>query len=92
MWYVYLLLCSDGSFYTGASENPQQRYLDHKNGKGGAYTKGHKPIRLVYVEPFESKKLAIKRELQIKGWTRKKKIRILKLQVLLFQAKPQLQH
>jgi putative endonuclease len=81
MYFVYILLCSDGSFYTGSSNNPQQRFLDHKNGKGGAYTRSHKPIKIIYTEELLDKSSALKREIQIKGWTREKKIRILKLQI-----------
>ena len=79
MWFVYILLCDDRSLYTGISNNPQQRFFDHKNGKGGRYTRLHKPIKIVYLEQQASKSKALKRELQIKGWSRKKKIRILKL-------------
>jgi len=50
MWFVYILLCEDGSLYTGYSNNIDQRFLDHKNGKGGHYTKSHRPIKLIYSE------------------------------------------
>lgn len=80
-WFVYILLCSDGSFYTGISDNPHQRFLDHKNGKGGRYTRSHKPIKLLYTEQYESKSAALKRESQIKGWSRQKKIDILRLRI-----------
>jgi len=81
MWYVYILLCKDGSFYTGTSNNPQQRFLDHKNGKGGKYTKTHKPIKILCTEKLPDKSAALKRELQIKGWSREKKIQTLKLKI-----------
>ena len=81
MWYVYILLCNDGSLYTGSSKNPQQRFLRHKQGKGGRYTRSHKPIKLLYTEQHPDKSSALKRELQIKGWSRKKKIKILKLKI-----------
>lgn len=81
MWYVYILLCKDGSLYTGCSNNIEQRFSDHKNGKGGHYTRSHKPIKLVYQESFETQSEVLKREGQIKGWNREKKIRILKLLV-----------
>ena len=79
MWSVYILLCSDNSFYTGISNNPKKRFLDHQNGKGGAYTQSHKPIRIIYLEILPDKSSALKRELEIKSWSRKKKIQILKL-------------
>ena len=80
-YYVYILLCSDGSLYTGISDNPDTRFADHKNGKGGKYTRSHKPIKLLYTERLESKSAALKRESQIKGWNRAKKITILKLEI-----------
>lgn len=80
MYFVYILLCSDGSFYTGISNDPQQRFLDHKNSKGGAYTRTHKPIKLIYTEQQPDKSSALKRESQIKRWPRQKKIRVLKLE------------
>lgn len=78
MWYVYILLCSDGSFYTGASNNPKKRFLDHKNGNGGAYTRSHKPYKILYIEELSSKSAALKRELEIKSWTKQQKINFLK--------------
>lgn len=79
MWFVYILLCEDGSLYTGYSNNIDQRFSDHKNGKGGRYTRSHKPKKVIYKEQFQSQSQALKRESQIKSWTREKKIRILGL-------------
>jgi len=79
MWFVYILLCKDESLYTGISNNPQKRFLDHKNGKGGHYTRSHKPVKIVYSEKMATQSEALKRERQIKNWSRKKKIRILNL-------------
>jgi len=81
MWYVYILICKDGSLYTGISNNPQQRFRLHKEGKGGRYTRLHKPIKIVYLAQSNSKSEALKRELQIKGWSRTKKIKVLKLKI-----------
>lgn len=81
MWYIYILLCEDNSLYTGISDNPQKRFLDHKNGKGGKYTRLHQPTKIVYLEQFASKSEALKRELQIKGWSRGKKIKTLGLKI-----------
>ncbi len=79
MWYIYVLLCSDGSLYTGISKDPEKRFEEHKNGKGGAYTRSHKPVKLVYTELVLSHSLALKREMQIKSWTRVQKIQKLDL-------------
>jgi len=81
MWFVYILLCSDKSFYTGISNDPKKRFVEHKNGKGGRYTRSHKPIKILYTEELPNKSVALKRELQIKSWSRKKKIQNLKLSI-----------
>ena len=79
MWYVYVLLCEDNSLYTGIAPDPQKRFLDHKNGKGGAYTRSHKPLKIIYLEKADSRSAALKRELEIKGWSREEKIHLLQL-------------
>jgi len=81
MWYVYLLLCSDHSLYTGISNHPHQRFFDHQNGKGGRYTRSHRPLKIIYLEQVGTKSDALRRELQIKGWTKTKKIKILGLKI-----------
>jgi putative endonuclease len=81
MWHVYILLCADNSLYTGATNNLEKRVLDHKNGKGAAYTRSHKPVKLIYSEPFSTKSEALKREIAIKSWTRAKKISVLHLPI-----------
>ena len=77
-WFVYILLCADHSLYTGISPDPQKRFEDHKKGQGGAYTRSHKPLKLLHAEPFLTKSEALKRELQIKKMPRRIKIRLLK--------------
>lgn len=79
MWYVYILQCVDGSLYTGYSNDLRQRFEDHKNGKGGHYTRSHKPNRVIYKEKLVTKGQALKREYEIKKWSREKKIKILNL-------------
>jgi len=82
-WFVYILLCEGGSFYTGISPNPQRRFEDHEKGKGSAYTRSHKPVRILYSEKLPSKSAALKRELEIKSWPRLKKIHLLNLKASL---------
>jgi putative endonuclease len=82
MWHVYILLCSDNSLYTGYSDNPQKRFLDHTSGRGAKYTKSHKPLKIIYQETFATKSEALKREIEIKSWPRKKKIVLLKLELV----------
>jgi putative endonuclease len=81
MYFVYILLCADQSLYTGISIDPQKRFLVHVSGKGGAYTRSHKPIKIIYLEKLASKSVALKRELKIKKWNREKKIRQLNLKI-----------
>jgi putative endonuclease len=72
-WSCYLLLCSDDSYYCGITSNLAQRVRDHSSGKGSGYTKGVKPIALVWYETHEDRHGAAERERQIKGWSREKK-------------------
>jgi len=68
-FYVYILICCDGSFYTGYTKNIDARIKLHQNGKGARYTKAHKPQKLEYIETFELRSLAMKREREIKKLT-----------------------
>lgn len=79
MWFVYILLCEDDSFYTGISNNLKKRFLDHKSGKGGYYTRSHKPVKIIYTEKLPTKSKALKREAEIKSWSREKKIALFML-------------
>ncbi|MEK7617078.1 MAG: GIY-YIG nuclease family protein [Patescibacteria group bacterium] len=79
MWHVYVIKCIDGSLYTGSSNNLKKRLLDHKEGKGGRYTRSHKVLKIVYSEKLPTKSEALRREAEIKSWERARKIRILKL-------------
>lgn len=81
MWFVYILLCADNSLYTGSTNNLNRRLADHKNGKGGKYTRSHKPLKLTYLEELETQSEALKREIEIKSWARSRKIKALKLKI-----------
>jgi len=72
-FYVYILLCLDGSFYTGYTKDLNERTKQHENGKGARYTKSHKPKKLAYVELFNSRSSAMKRERAIKKLTHQQK-------------------
>ena len=72
-FYVYILLCKDGSFYTGYTKDLEERVKQHENGKGAKYTKSHRPQKLAYVEIFGSRSSAMKRERVIKKLTHKQK-------------------
>ncbi|MBO7571826.1 MAG: GIY-YIG nuclease family protein [Bacteroidales bacterium] len=70
---MYILLCDDGSYYTGSTRDLEQRLEDHFSGAGANYTRKHKPIKLVYYEKFDRIDEAYYREKQVQGWSRKKK-------------------
>ncbi len=74
MWYyVYMLLCRDGSYYTGYTRDLKNRLEQHLRGKGSRYTSMKKPERIVYIESFKIRSDAMKREKEIKRLTHKEK-------------------
>lgn len=79
-FYVYILLCCDGSFYTGYTGDLDARTKLHQNGKGAKYTKAHKPEKVAYVELFDSRSKAMKRERQIKKLTHQQKLNLVSSQ------------
>jgi putative endonuclease len=72
-YYVYVLACENGTFYTGYTRNVEARLRLHKKGKGARYVRIHPPEKVVYVEKFETRSDAMKRERQIKRLTHAKK-------------------
>ena len=58
--YTYMLKCSDGTLYTGWTNDLEKRVEAHNSGKGAKYTKARRPVELAYYEEFETKELAIK--------------------------------
>lgn len=78
MWYVYIIRCQDASLYTGSTTDISRRVNEHNRKKGGACTRARLPVKLVYKELHETKSQAFKRESQIKSWTRKKKLALIK--------------
>ncbi|PIQ66477.1 MAG: hypothetical protein COV96_01340 [Candidatus Zambryskibacteria bacterium CG11_big_fil_rev_8_21_14_0_20_42_18] len=73
MYFVYIIECSDRSLYTGITNDLGRRFDEHKNGNGGHYTNAKKVERILYTEEYSSRSSALKRESQIKKWTRAKK-------------------
>lgn len=73
MNYTYIVMCSDGTFYTGWTNNLQKRVEDHNAGKGAKYTKCRLPVELIYYEAFQTKEEAMRREYAIKQLTRMEK-------------------
>lgn len=72
-WFVYILLCDNGSLYTGIAKDVHKRYKTHVAGKGARYTKIYKPIEILYTEEYSNHSLAIKREIKIKSFPLVKK-------------------
>jgi putative endonuclease len=71
--YMYILKCSDGSYYTGSTTNLELRLQQHQNGEGANHTKKRLPVELVYYEEYARIDEAFYREKQVQGWCRKKK-------------------
>jgi len=71
--YMYILLCSDGSYYTGSTNNLELRLAQHQAGEGANHTKKRLPVKLLYFEEYARVDAAFYREKQVQGWSRKKK-------------------
>ena len=77
IWYVYMVRCSDGTLYTGVTNDLQKRIEAHNSGKDGArYTRSRRPVKLVYSEEAGTKSAAAKLEYKIKKMTREKKMKL----------------
>ena len=79
-WYVYIVKCKDDSLYTGISNSVEERVKKHNLGKGSkSIVKSIRPVELVYVERFENRSEASKRESEIKKLSRKDKKQLVNL-------------
>jgi putative endonuclease len=76
-YYVYIILCEDGSYYTGYSNDPAHRLAEHLKGRGAKYTRMHKPKQIVYIQRHGTRRAAMARERKIKALTHKAKRRII---------------
>ena len=74
MWFVYIIECLDGTYYTGSTNDIEKRFKSHIDGRGAKYTKSHKPLKLIYQEEFKAKSAAMKREWEIKKLSKNQKI------------------
>ena len=77
MWTVYLLLCDQKIIYTGLTDNFKRRYIEHTS-KTSRFTKRFSDLKLIHRENFKTEAEAVKREKEIKGWSRKKKLALIK--------------
>lgn len=71
--FVYILKCADGTYYTGWTTDPERRVRTHNSGKGAKYTRSRRPVELVYLEEYDDKISAQKREYAIKRLSRSEK-------------------
>lgn len=77
-YYVYILECKNFALYTGITTDIKRRFAEHKMGKGGHYTSANPPKKLRYHEKHPDRSSASKREAHIKGWSRTKKLALIK--------------
>ncbi|MBI5415246.1 MAG: GIY-YIG nuclease family protein [Candidatus Omnitrophica bacterium] len=77
MWFLYILRCENGAFYTGVTKNLKRRLKEHASTAARKYTTFNQPEALIYSESFEDKLEAEARESQIKRWSRSKKLALL---------------
>ena len=77
-FYVYIVRCEkDNSFYTGYTSDLSRRISQHNSGIGARYTRGRRPVQLLYHEEFTTRKEAMRREREIKRFSRKRKVRLI---------------
>ena len=76
--YMYILGCGDGSFYTGSTTDLRLRLEQHRMGEGAKHTGARLPVKLLYYEPFDRIDKAFDREKQVQGWSRAKKLALIK--------------
>jgi|GEM_PF-1160386 len=73
-WSVYIILCADGSLYTGVAKDADARFEQHRRGRGAAYTRSHPPLRMVHREDGYTRSAALSREAAIKRLPKAKKL------------------
>ena len=78
MWYIYIIQCSDNTLYTGTTTDVSRRIAEHNRSKGGSYTRIRMPVKLIYQEAYPNRSEALKREAQIKRWSKGKKLALVK--------------
>lgn len=74
VWHLYLVECTDGSFYAGIATDVDRRYAEHLSGKGARYTRAHKPLRLLATCPVGSRSQALRAEIAVKRLPKGKKL------------------
>jgi predicted GIY-YIG superfamily endonuclease len=77
-YHAYMLRCRDGSYYTGHTDDIENRVWQHQQGAIEGHTKTRRPVRLVLAEEYDTRDAAFRREQQLKGWSRAKKETLIK--------------
>ena len=73
MWFLYILECQDGSFYTGITKDIERRLQLHNEGKGAKFTRSRRPVKVIYQEILSTRSQALIRECEIKALPKEKK-------------------
>jgi len=77
-FWMYVLRCSDASYYIGHTDDLEKRIAEHHWGRVSPYTRKRRPVYVVFVEEFPTREEALVRERQVKGWSRAKKEALIK--------------
>lgn len=85
LWYTYILICSDSSYYVGMTNDLPRRLTLHNQGIAATWTEKRRPVRYIFVEEFHTKAEAQSRELELKGWRREKKEQLFETEQNLFR-------
>jgi len=78
IYHLYIIKCKDRSLYTGITTDVKRRFAEHKAGKGGHYTRSREVVKVLYTERHKTRNKALKREFEIKSWSREKKLALIK--------------
>ena len=78
VWFVYILRCKDGTFYTGITKDLDRRVTMHNSGKASRYTRIRRPVALIYQERLKGRARALSRECSIKAMPRAAKEKLIK--------------
>jgi putative endonuclease len=76
LWIVYILQCADDTLYTGVTNDLELRVRKHEDGKGAKYTRGRGPYRILFSEQHPTKSAALKREAEIKSFSKSEKLKL----------------
>ena len=76
-WFCYIVKCSDGALYVGISNDVVERAEEHNRGFGPGFTKARRPVELIWSQKFPGIFAARRREIELKGWSRAKKLRLI---------------